>query len=430
MISPQMRDRQRAWYEARRKLAGRPHVVSAFLQLDDPYSYLLSQYLRELDEHYDIELRVYLSQALGGDFQPMPDMLAEYAVTDCARVAAELGLPFLDRGAVPPVECRRGLLEALATCADDKRFADELRQVLEIYWRGDNEAAARRAACGTAGRAEALIAKSQETLQKLGHYDSAMVHYGGEWFRGVDRLHYLTARLDELGVARKDGGNAKLASIRQAMRIDLPFSPPAAAKDLPTLELFYSFRSPYSQLCLQRLFDVADAFDLDVVLHPVLPMVMRGMAVPGPKLRYIACDAAREAESHGVPFGNVADPLGAGVERCHAVFPYAESENRGREFLLNAGALIWGGAVDVATDKGLRKLTGKTGLFWPDVVGALESDDWRETARANSEYMLSLGSWGVPTMCVGDYVVWGQDRVWLLARHLEARCDTGEGILV
>ena len=54
----------------------RPHVVSAFLQLDDPYSYLLAFYLPSLAKYYDIELRVYLSEARGGAYKPEPEMLA------------------------------------------------------------------------------------------------------------------------------------------------------------------------------------------------------------------------------------------------------------------------------------------------------------------------------------------------------------------
>ena len=69
-------------------------------------------------------------------------------------------------------------------------------------------------------------------------------------------------------------------------------------------------------------------------------------------------------------------------------------------------------------------------MFWPEVKQAKERDDWREAEAENRQLMLSFGTWGVPTLCVGDYAVWGQDRIWLLARHLEELCDTGEGILV
>jgi 2-hydroxychromene-2-carboxylate isomerase len=421
---------QRSGSELRRKISGQPHVVSAFLQLDDPYSYLLARYLPDLASQYDIELRVYLSQARGDGYQPAPDMLAEYGAMDAQRVARELGVPFLDKGATPPVEHRRALLDYLAACSGNDDFTSELSQALEAYWRGDNEAAARRSDTGKTGRSDKVIAESQALQKKLGHYNSAMLHYGGEWFWGVDRLHHLTARFDELGLASSDAGNPGLASIRQAMHVSLPVRPPTAAKELPPIELFHSIRSPYSYLSLRRIYEIADAFGLELRLRPVLPMVMRGMQVPRSKLLYIIKDAMREAERLGVPFGKIADPVGEGTERCLAVFTYAESEHKGRDFLLNAGTAIWSEAVDVATDKGMRKVTGRTGLFWPDALAAMESDEWRPSIEANRESMMAAGSWGVPTARLGGEVFWGQDRDWLLVRHIEELCDTGDGILV
>jgi 2-hydroxychromene-2-carboxylate isomerase len=421
---------QRSYLEVRRRLGRNRHVVSAFLQLDDPYSYLLSRYLSELKSTYDIELRVYLSQARGDEYQPAPDMLAEYAVIDAQRVALELGIPFLDKGAAPPVEHRRGLLDVLAAHTGRDDFTDELSQVLETYWRGDTEAAARRSDTGESGQADEVIARSQQMQERLGHYNSAMLHYGGEWYWGVDRLHYLTDKLDEMGLAREGAKGARLGSIQHAMQLTLPVAPPAAAKQLPPLELFYSFRSPYSYLSLKRVYEIADAFGMDLKLRPVLPMVMRGMQVPRRKLLYIARDTTREAERLEIPYGKIADPVGEGVERCLAAFRYAESEHKGRDFLTNAGVAIWSEAVDVSTDKGMRKVTGRTGLFWPDVVAAMESDDWRAEIEGNRESMMAAGSWGVPTIRLGDEVFWGQDRDWLLVRHIEELCDTGDGILV
>ena len=133
-IRPDVRRRSRDWHEARRRLAGRPHVITAFLQLDDPYSYLLAHYLPALADHYDVDLHVRLSEALGGDYQPAPDMQAEYALLDCTRLAAELGVPFLDKGSAPPAEHRAGLLDELgARAADDLsliHISEPTRQVL------------------------------------------------------------------------------------------------------------------------------------------------------------------------------------------------------------------------------------------------------------------------------------------------------------
>ncbi|MDH3751580.1 MAG: DsbA family protein, partial [Gammaproteobacteria bacterium] len=235
---------------------------------------------------------------------------------------------------------------------------------------------------------------------------------------------------DGLGARRESASLGKLASIRQVMQMTLPIAPPSTAKDLPPLEFFYSFRSPYSYLSLGRVFAIADAFGLRVNVRPVLPMVMRGLQVPKSKLIYFANDTSREAQRMNIPYGKFADPIGKGVERCLAVFFYAQGEKRERDFLLNAGEAIWARGVDVATDKGMRKVTGRTGLFWPDVVAAMQDDAWRPIVDANRESMMDSGCWGVPTMRLGDFVVWGQDRGWLLARHIEELCEAGDGILV
>ncbi len=429
LLSRGARQVQRALHESRRRLLRQRHVVSAFLQLDDPYSYLLAHYLPGLARSYDVDLQLHLSEALGEGYKPEPEMMAEYAITDSVRLAAELGIPFLDKGATPPVEHRRAMLEGIANLAGTGDFGEALLHALETYWRGDAERASRLGAAD-AGHADAVTNRASELQQKLGHYNSATLHYAGEWYWGVDRLHYLLERLDGLGAAKAASPDQRLVSLRQATQVTLPVAPPVAARELPPLELFHSFRSPYSYLALQRVFDIADAFGLELKLRPVLPMVMRGMQVPKPKLLYIVRDAAREAERCGVAFGKLADPVGAGVERSLAVFCYAEAEQRGREFLLNAGQAVWSQGVDLATDAGMRKVAGRTGLSWPAVLAAMEDDGWRELAESNRASMMASGSWGVPTLRMGDFIAWGQDRDWLLVRHIEEHCDRGDGILV
>lgn len=421
---------RRGLAEKKRRLTGRPHVVSVFLELDDPYSYLLSRYLPELAANYDIELRLYLTEALTGPFRPAPDLHAEFAVADCRRLASELGIAFLDRGSAPPVEHRVALLNALAARAPGTDGDSELLDALAVYWRGDSEGVARRADGSAAHAADALLQSNQKRLQELGHYNTAMLHYAGEWYWGVDRLHYLAERLTALGAANATDTAPGIAALEQLMQVDLPARPPAAARDLPPLEFFFSFRSPYSYLAMRRAMQIADAFGVRFQPRPVLPMVMRGMQVPRAKLLYIAADSTREARRRGVPYGKIADPLGEGVERCLAVLQYAISEKRERDFLLAAGEAIWSERIDVSTDTGLRKVTARAGLFWPEAKAALENDSWRQIADDNRASMMASGSWGVPTMRLGEFVTWGQDRDWLLIRHMEELCDTGDGILI
>jgi 2-hydroxychromene-2-carboxylate isomerase len=60
----------------------------------------------------------------------------------------------------------------------------------------------------------------------------------------------------------------------------------------------------------------------------------------------------------------------------------------------------------------------------------MDDGAWRAGVEENRESMMESGCWGVPTLRLGDFVVWGQDRDWMLARHIEELCDTGDGILV
>ncbi len=433
LFSPRYRSFHRILAELKRKLSFKPHVISVFLQIDDPYSYLLSHYLPLVASHYkNLEFRYYLCQALRHEYMPAPDMLAEYAPMECELLAREFGLPFLDKGIAPVVEHRRDLLDFLADEQGEEDFNQTFREVLRVYWRGDAEGVKRLLGRLHPSRPDTniLISQHQVLLRKLGHYNTATIHYAGEWYWGVERLHYLTSRLDALGQNRWPEQNAELASLEQAKTLSLPAAVPGAAAKLPALHMFYSFRSPYSYLALQRTFDIADAFGLKLEVKPVLPMVMRGMAVPTKKLLYIAKDASREAERLGVPFGKMFDPVGLGAERCIAAFYYAKTQGRERDFLLAAGKAIWAEGIDVAEDEGMEYVAERSGIFWPEVKATLTLDDWRSIAEENRQLMTEAGVWGVPSFKIGEVSLWGQDRDWLLARMIEDMCHTGDGIMV
>jgi 2-hydroxychromene-2-carboxylate isomerase len=424
---------KRMLLELRRRLTFKKRVVHVFLQLDDPYSYLLSHYLEYVAHRYQkVEFRFYLCQALRGEFMPQPGLLAEYAVTDCKLLAKEFGVPFLDQGDAPAVEYRRPLLDFLAEEHDDEEFVQTFTKALATYWRGDTEGAAR-----LIGRAQpeqastnVLVGKNQLLLRKMGHYNCATMYYGGEWYWGVDRLLYLTDRFDGQGLNRFDEPVPELQSLQQAMQMNLPATVPAKAESLPPLEMFHSFRSPYSYIALTRVFRIADAFGLKLEVRPVLPMVMRGLSVPKSKLLYIANDSNREAQRLEVPFGKIADSVGVGAERCIAAFYYAQSEGKERDFLYIAGQAIWSKAIDVATDEGMQIVAKRAGLFWPDVKAAMEDDAWRQAVEANRESLTEAGLWGVPSFRIGELALWGQDRDWLLARKIEDMCQDGEGIMI
>jgi 2-hydroxychromene-2-carboxylate isomerase len=149
-------------------------------------------------------------------------------------------------------------------------------------------------------------------------------------------------------------------------------------------------------------------------------MVMRGLAVPPAKRFYILRDAAREAHLNGVPFGRICDPVGSGVERCMALWPFAEKEGRLRAWLLTAGEHIWSRGRDMASDRGLRAACEAAGLDWNRARRWLDDDDWRTRAEGNRAAMMAAGSWGVPTFRLDEeHTIWGQDRFGMLETLLQ-----------
>jgi 2-hydroxychromene-2-carboxylate isomerase len=177
------------------------------------------------------------------------------------------------------------------------------------------------------------------------------------------------------------------------------------------LDYFYSFRSPYSYLSAPRVFALPERFDVEVRFRGVIPMAMRGQSVPRAKRLHTLRDVAREAKRLGLPFGRIHDPIGEGAMRCLAIAQLAATEGRAREFVLVAGRGIWGEAIDVSSDEGLREICGRAGLSWPECQAALEDPTSRERVEQDTAALAELGHWGVPVLVLRGELFWGQDRI-------------------
>jgi 2-hydroxychromene-2-carboxylate isomerase len=177
------------------------------------------------------------------------------------------------------------------------------------------------------------------------------------------------------------------------------------------VDFFFSFRSPYSYLAAPRAFALSEHFEVEVAFHGVIPMAMRGQAVPVAKRLHTLRDVKREAQRLGMPFGRIHDPIGEGALRCLLVSEHAADEGRVREFVLEASRAIWAEAVDVAGDSGLRPVCERAGLDWERCAAALEDPAMRARVDASTQRLADLGHWGVPVFVVDGELFWGQDRI-------------------
>lgn len=404
--------------ERKRARSGARHVVEYFHQVDDPYSHLTAQILGELCEKYDIELHPYLVSPPKDWAAPEREQLVAYSRKDAQLLADKAGLTFHDTGSQPP-QAQIGAAETLlAEAVSNGQFVQKAAGISAGLWDGSladpSGGAGAPSKPAQRGLARSELAKGDKRRSKAGHYLGGTFHYAGEWYWGIDRLGHLEDRLASLS-AQKTGQSTQGAA---AHIYTQPVSPRADAGaisgDDRELHYYLSFRSPYTYIATQRAKDLADAYGCTLKLRFVLPMVMRGLPVPGPKRMYITLDVAREARRLGVPFGRVADPLGRPVERGYSLLPWAIDQGRGFEFAMAFMRNAWSQGIDMGSDKGLRAAVEEAGLSWQDAQTHLDSEDWRVEAENNRLEMSALGLWGVPCLRFKDVATWGQDRFWII----------------
>jgi 2-hydroxychromene-2-carboxylate isomerase len=417
LTSPARRRMARNLAAFRARLQGERPTIRYFHQADDPYSHLAVQMLPRLRARYGAAIEVSLVPPPGDSAAPDRERLRAYGLRDAGRLGRARGLGFPVNAALPAPEAVRRLEAVLADALERGRFEEVASAAGAALWSGDARTLGGMAAWAS-GQAPRLV---DDTLvfgegrrARLGHYLGGMFHFEGEWFWGVDRLGHLESRLAERGLDREAGTPPLAPSLEPSL------GAPAGLTG-PTIEIWFSFRSPYSWLVLPRIRQLARAYNARLELRPILPMVMRGLAVPRVKTLYIALDCKREAERLGLPFGTIVDPVGAGAERALAVLHHAIGLGVGEEFAELGLRAAFADGIALAQDRGLYAVARDAGLTDAQTAAALADETWRGRVETNRAALLDAGLWGAPTFRVsGCEAHWGQDRLWMLEDDIRA----------
>jgi 2-hydroxychromene-2-carboxylate isomerase len=207
------------------------------------------------------------------------------------------------------------------------------------------------------------------------------------------------------------------------------------------VDVFWSFRSPYSYLATPRLVRLAAEYDVDVNVRAVLPIAVR---IPGffatvnplwPP--YLLRDTMRIAEYERIPYAwprpdpvvqefpsrNVAveQPY---IHRLTRLGVAASQRGRGLPFVAEVSRVIWGGDV-VGWHEGshLAGAAARAGLDLDELDAAIAADPDRHdrVIAENQRALEAAGHWGVPTMVFEREPFFGQDRiellVWRMMQH-------------
>jgi len=203
------------------------------------------------------------------------------------------------------------------------------------------------------------------------------------------------------------------------------------------LEIYWSFRSPYSYLAIDRLAAIRRDYSVDVDFRPVRPLAMRepDFFKRGRKqfLPYLFKDVPREAERLGIAFGlpnpdPIAMDMTTGMvapeqpimDKIMGLAIAAAKAGYGLEFAQAVGRSIWGGQQNWHEDEMLTATLEAAGLaLKPFARWAAGSVVTISDAIAANEAAQLKHHWGVPLMVLDGEAFFGQDRIAALIWRLE-----------
>ena len=201
LFSEKQIEKRRRKVERRRLASGESHVVEYFHQLDDGYSHIACQLLSRFAKRYDIELSCHLVRGPEGNNVADADLLLRLSRYDAGLIASAYGVSFPE-SSEPPSSASVDRAAAILAAVDSSSLIDAIPEVSAALWSHEGSALDElEARWGRASLEEARAALEEGTQRRatLKHYSGAMFYYGGEWYWGLDRLHYLEDRLAVLG---------------------------------------------------------------------------------------------------------------------------------------------------------------------------------------------------------------------------------------
>jgi 2-hydroxychromene-2-carboxylate isomerase len=207
------------------------------------------------------------------------------------------------------------------------------------------------------------------------------------------------------------------------------------------IEVFWSFRSPWSYLATKRLRDWQEDYQLTVRFKPVYPIAVRTPEffhnVHPQWFSYFRTDVFRVAEFLQRPFvWPNPDPVVQYIDvnglrqtgdeqpfisRLTCLGVLAAEQGKGIEFADEVSMLIWGGTPNWHQGDLLAQATARAGLNLLAMEGRLDAEADRLEAAIQDNQLAhdKAGHWGVPTCVYQGEPFFGQDRLDVLLWRLE-----------
>jgi len=191
----------------------------------------------------------------------------------------------------------------------------------------------------------------------------------------------------------------------------------------PSIEYFFDYSCPYAYLGSTQIESIASRAGAALVWRPMLlggvfgalgtPQDLAGSLTPA-KARHTAADLMRWAGVWGVPLKMPAGHPRRTVDALRATL--AAPEERRPALIHRIFRAYWVDGDDVARREVLEGALADVGLG-RELAGPFD-DAAKDALRASTDEAIARGVFGAPTAFAGGEPYYGQDRLWMLARHL------------
>lgn len=394
---------------------GKKAQAEVYLSLNDPQSFMLVQMLSRLVKQYRINFKVlFIWGALPG-ITISPKLYRQWAIKDANLTAEQYQLTNIT--AEPSLMSLTTGQQTWQLVENNIENAEEI--FIKTWGNQYNEH------FQTSTPTINHQVKNQARLQEKGHYAPANIFFAGDWFVGVDRLYHFEKMLLKLALVEKvsdilssnhlfEKSSSKAKFTEQNEQCD-----PIKSSVAEPLVIYLSLRSPYSYLGFVRAIDLAKTKQLELVIKPVLPLLMRGESIPLVKQKYIYLDAVREAKKLAIEFNGFVDPLGEGVINAYRFFAWAQQQGKATEYILACFRAIYVNGIDLTNPVNVDNIVKGLGLDVDEANAYQQQHDWQQWADINQVDLTKLNLWGVPCFSYSESSYWGQDRIPSLEKEIK-----------
>ena len=208
-----------------------------------------------------------------------------------------------------------------------------------------------------------------------------------------------------------------------------------------SVDLFWSVRSPYSWLSIDRIMKMSQDYELEVNVRQVYPIAIRNpefFKKVDPKfMKYLMLDFMRMAEYLEIPCTGfpTPDPVVQDMETLeipeeqpliYRMVHYgveAAKQGKGLAYIHAVGHLYYSSGLVWTEGDHLAKTLNKIGMNLDELESKFDKNFDKNDATINESQraLETAGHWGVPNLVFKNEPFFGQDRVdvclWRMKQH-------------